>query len=57
MYVTEYYSAIKRKETGSFGDTMELESVTGEVRGWGVGEAQTSYISLWRARNIAKWYR
>ena len=55
IYTMEYYSAIKRKEIGSFVETwMNLETVIqSEVS---EREKQISYINayMW---NVEKWYR
>ena len=56
IYTMEYYSAIKRNETGSFVETwIDLETVTqSEVKS--EREKQISYINayMW---NLEKWYR
>ena len=55
LYTMEYYSALKRNETGSFVETwMDLETVIqSEVS---QKEKQISYINacMW---NLEKWYR
>ena len=53
IYVMEYYSAIKRNETGSFVETwMDLETVIQSE----VSQRKISYINayMW---NLEKWYR
>ena len=54
IYTMEYYSAMKRNETGSFVEMwMDLETVT---QSKSEREKQISYINacMW---NLEKWYR
>ena len=55
IYTMEYYSAIKRNETGSFVETlMDLDCHTEESKS--EREKQISYVNafMW---NLEKWYR